>query len=212
MENTSFKNSLFGGFNRQDVIDYIESASRKNSETVAALESEVATLKDECEALRKERDELSEKLAELNEKLAALTEERDELACSLGEAKSLGESFAAGLEEANASLSAANEELALLRPQAEEYTKVKEHISGIELDAKRRADEIESATRTRLTVFLGDVQQQYNSLVTAANTAATHASAELRKLEVTLSQLPLAFDAGKVELEKLEKSVYSAEE
>ena len=82
----------------------------------------------------------------------------------------------------------------------------------LELDAKRRADEIESATRTRLTVFLGDVQQQYNSLVTAANTAATHASAELHKLEVTLSQLPLAFDAGKVELEKLEKSVYSAEE
>ena len=40
MENTTFKNSLFGGFNRQDVIDYIESASRKSSETIAALEAE----------------------------------------------------------------------------------------------------------------------------------------------------------------------------
>ena len=212
MENTTFKNSLFGGFNRQDVIDYIESASRKSSETVASLESEVASLQEERTALTEKCEKLEAELAELTEKLAAITAERDELACSLGEAKSLGESFAAGLEEANASLSAAEEELALLRPQAEEYTKVKEHISGIELDAKRRADEVESSTRTRLNVFLSDVQKQYASLVATANTAASHASSELRKLEVTLSQLPLAFDAGKNELEKLEKSVYSGEE
>ncbi|MBQ3103911.1 MAG: hypothetical protein IJC58_06465 [Oscillospiraceae bacterium] len=212
MENTTFKNSLFGGFNRQDVIDYIESASRKSSETIAALEAEVASLQDERAALTEERDSLSAELDALKAQLSALTEERDSLACSLGEAKSLGESFAAGLEEANASLAAANEELSLLRPQAEEYAKVKEHISGIELDAKRRADEAESSVRTRLNVFLSEVQKQYASLVSSTNTAVTHASSELRKLEVTLSQLPLAFDAGKTELEKLEKSVYSNEE
>ena len=212
MENTTFKNSLFGGFNRQDVIDYIESASRKSSESIAALEADCSSLRDEISALQEERDTLAARVQALEEELASMTAERDELACSLGEAKSLGESFSAGLEEANASLSAANEELAVLRPQAEEYAKVKDHISGLELDAKRRADEIEGSTRTRLTAFLGDVQQQYNSLVTAVNTASTHASTELRKLEVTLSQLPLAFDAGKAELEKLEKSVYSTEE
>jgi len=211
MENTSFKNSLFGGFNRQDVIDYIESASRKSSETIAALEADLSSLQDECNALRGERDELSAKLADLEEKFASLTEERDELACSLGQAKSLGESFAAGLEEANASLTAANEELSLLRPQAEEYAKVKEHISGIELDAKRRADEIESSTRTRLSALLSEVHKQYDSVIASANTAVSYASGELRKLDVTLSQLPLAFDASKSELDKLEKSVYFSE-
>ena len=69
----------------------------------------------------------------------------------------------------------------------------------------------EPSTRTRLSVLLNDVRKQYDSVVASANTAVSYASAELRKMDVALSQLPLAFDAGKSELDKLEKSVYLSE-
>ena len=72
MENTSFKNSLFGGFNRQDVIDYIESASRKSSESIAALEADCSSLRDELSTLQDERDTLAARVQALEEELAAI--------------------------------------------------------------------------------------------------------------------------------------------
>ena len=59
MENNTFKGSIFGGFNRQDVMNYIEKASREsgellqqNQEQIAALEQENTQLRDQCEQLR----------------------------------------------------------------------------------------------------------------------------------------------------------------
>ena len=37
---TSFKTSMFGGFDRSDVIAYIERTGREHEERVAALEAE----------------------------------------------------------------------------------------------------------------------------------------------------------------------------
>ena len=62
MENT-FKSSVFGGFNRDDVIRYIEKTS---------LES-----KQQIEALEQESDGLCRENAELRDKLAAAERERD---------------------------------------------------------------------------------------------------------------------------------------
>jgi len=63
MENT-FKSSVFGGFNRDDVIRYIEKTS---------LES-----KQQIEALEQESDGLCRENAELRDKLAAAERERAE--------------------------------------------------------------------------------------------------------------------------------------
>ena len=62
MENT-FKSSVFGGFNRDDVIRYIEKT---------ALES-----KQQIESLEQESDGLCRENAELRDKLAAAERERD---------------------------------------------------------------------------------------------------------------------------------------
>ena len=64
MENT-FKSSVFGGFNRDDVIRYIEKTS---------LES-----KQQIEALEQESDGLCRENAELRDKLAEAERERDRL-------------------------------------------------------------------------------------------------------------------------------------
>ena len=89
MENT-FKSSVFGGFNRDDVIRYIEKTS---------LES-----KQQIEALEQESDGLCRENAELRDKLAAAERERAE-----------AEAVARAAQEA-----AAQEAAAQITPQAEE--------------------------------------------------------------------------------------------
>ena len=71
MENT-FKSSVFGGFNRDDVIRYIEKTS---------LES-----KQQIEALEQESDGLCRENAELRDKLAAAERERAEAEAAAREA------------------------------------------------------------------------------------------------------------------------------
>lgn len=81
MENT-FKSSVFGGFNRDDVIRYIEKTS---------LES-----KQQIEALEQESDSLCRENAELRDKLAAAERERDKLAESYSTASSAQDALKKG--------------------------------------------------------------------------------------------------------------------
>ena len=98
MENT-FKSSVFGGFNRDDVIRYIEKTS---------LES-----KQQIEALEQESDGLCRENAELRDKLAAAERERDKFAESYSTASSAQDALKKGL-------TAAQETISELRAQIEE--------------------------------------------------------------------------------------------
>ena len=100
MENT-FKSSVFGGFNRDDVIRYIEKT---------ALES-----KQQLEALEQESDGLCRENAELRDKLAAAERERDSLKESYATASGAQEALKKGL-------TAAQETIAELRAQLEDTT------------------------------------------------------------------------------------------
>ena len=40
--NTNFKTALFGGFDREDVISYIQQTSRESQQHISALEEEIA--------------------------------------------------------------------------------------------------------------------------------------------------------------------------
>ena len=48
----SFRTAVVGGFNRQDVLTYIESSARESKERVAALQQEAEEAKQAGEAAR----------------------------------------------------------------------------------------------------------------------------------------------------------------
>ena len=52
----SFRTAVVGGFNRQDVLNYIESSARESKERVAALQKEAEEAKQAGEAARREAD------------------------------------------------------------------------------------------------------------------------------------------------------------
>ena len=109
MENT-FKSSVFGGFNRDDVIRYIEKTS---------LES-----KQQIEALEQESDGLCRENAELRDKLAAAECERDKLAESYSTASSAQDALKKGL-------TAAQETISELRAQIDVWTPDLVVLSGL---------------------------------------------------------------------------------
>ena len=69
MENYSFKSVTFGGFDKQDVVRYIEQASEK----AAAVQKQ---LEDEREELQKQLEEQVQKAEMLQAQVKTLTEQR----------------------------------------------------------------------------------------------------------------------------------------
>lgn len=226
MENT-FKSSVFGGFNRDDVIRYIEKT---------ALES-----KQQIESLEQESDGLCRENAELRDKLAAAERERDKLAESYDTASGAQEALKKGLtaaqetitelraqleesaqraafaqkehERLRAAQKAEHEremqklqaELETLRPQVEEYSRVKAHIAEIELSARERADALDAATRAKLQAYIASCTSQCAQVLATLGSTCESVSAALRHADAAVSQLPGAFTTLESQLDELKK-------
>lgn len=226
MENT-FKSSVFGGFNRDDVIRYIEKT---------ALES-----KQQIESLEQESDGLCRENAELRDKLAAAERERDQLAESYDTASGAQEALKKGLtaaqetitelraqleesaqraafaqkehERLRAAQKAEHEremqklqaELETLRPQVEEYSRVKAHIAEIELSARERADALDAATRAKLQAYIASCTSQCAQVLATLGSTCESVSAALRHADAAVSQLPGAFTTLEGQLDELKK-------
>ena len=226
MENT-FKSSVFGGFNRDDVIRYIEKTS---------LES-----KQQIEALEQESDGLCRENAELRDKLAAAERERDQLAESYDTASGAQEALKKGLtaaqetitelraqledttqkaafaqkehERLRAAQKAEHEremqkvlsELAELRAQAEEYSRVKAHIADIELSARERADALDAATRERLQAMIAACRGHCEQVLSTLGATCESVSNELKRADAAVAQLPEAFTTLEGQLDGLKK-------
>ena len=75
-----FRTAAFGGFQKQDVLTYIETTAREHAEKVEALEKELTQL-------RQGREELEKRAAESEERAAALTADNQRLETELAAEK-----------------------------------------------------------------------------------------------------------------------------
>ena len=74
--------SAVGGFNREDVVRYIEYINNKHASQVNQLNTEMQALQEELAQLRGHSD-LAAQLEEANARIAQLEQERDELAAQV---------------------------------------------------------------------------------------------------------------------------------
>ena len=196
MENNTFKGTLFGGFKREDVIDYITKASAESNARISALEADVNNLLSQEKALR---TELATAQAEKDALLTELEETREEL--------SRAKSSYAGCESDRAKLfdevTALRRETAVLRPQAEEYASVKAHIADIELLARQRAEALEADTRAKVTATLDTCRSHYNDALAVLSETCARISGELYQADKAVSALPSAMEALREELNAL---------
>jgi len=195
MGNYSIKTVAFGGFNKQDVVRYIEQAATEAASAQKALE-------DENSALRAHSDALTGELDELRAQMEALLAEKDALSAALTQEQQLREE----LEPLRATAEVAAQlqrEIDSLRPDADAYAQFRERIGAIECEARKRADDLELATAAQLRQTVDRFRQQYQILMSNFESTAGYVSAELRKMEVSLSHLPRALDQAGSDLNAL---------
>lgn len=185
MDQYSIKSVAFGGFDKKDVIRYIE----QGAEAQQALQAENDRLREQLEARTQEA-------ATLRQELEQLTARHGELQEALGREQSLR----MGLEQ----LIPLQEEVERLRPDAEAYAQFRERIGAIECEARQRANELEAASLNQLRQTVALFRTQYQSLMRTFEATASHVTSELRKAEVSLTQLPRAMDQAGTELNELD--------
>lgn len=195
MENSSFKSVTFGGFDKQSVIDYIEKTAQTHT-------AETDELRREAESLREENSSLKEELAALQSKLAEQTAAADTLRTEAEQLRGEVGTLRPLREEAQQ----LRAEAAALRPDAESYRQFRNRIGDIECEARTRAAEVESTTNARMDRSVAEVRARYQALASSFDSASAYITAELRKVEVNLSQLPRALDQMGSELKSLEGS------
>lgn len=184
MDQYSIKSVTFGGFDKKDVIQYIE----QGAEAQKALQAENDSLRQQVAALTAEG-------ASLREQLEQLTAQHTELQDTLTQER------AARLELEQ--LKPLQEEIDRLRPDAEAYAQFREKIGAIECEARKRAGDLEAASLAQLRQTVSLFRTQYQSLMQTFESTASHVTGELRKVEVNLTQLPRAMDQAGAELDKL---------
>lgn len=181
MERSAIRSVAFGGFDKEDVARYIEQLSQETEE----LREERDALQEKADCLEKEADELKTQVQDLSK-------DKEELSAEVARL--------APLEKENAQL---NEEVETLRPDAEAHVMLRGQVGAIECEARQRAAELEEHTAGQMHKALDLFRQQYQILMSTFETASSHMTAELRKMEVTLAQLPRTMDQSGVELDRL---------
>ena len=195
MDNYPIKSVTFGGFDKQDVIRYIEQTAEQAAAAQKALREENDSLRAETDALRKETASLRAQLEEASARLAQLQSELAQETAARLELEKLKP-----LEEEVSRLKRKTE---ALRPDAEAYAQFRERLGAIECEARKRAADLEAATASQLQQTVDLFRAQYQVLMSTFETTASHVNSELRKVEVNLTQLPRAMDQSGTELNEL---------
>ena len=181
MERYAIKSVAFGGFDKEDVARYIEQASQ-----------EAAKLKEERDALQEQAENLRQENAALQGQVQDLTAAEETLKAEVQRL--------APLEAETVRL---REQLEALRPDAEAHAMLRDQVGTIECEARQRAAELEERTVGQMRKATDLFRQQYQLLMSTFETASSHMTAELRKMEVSLAQLPRTMDQTGAELNRL---------
>lgn len=195
MDNYSIKSVTFGGFDKQDVIRYIEESAQAAAAAQKKLQSQNDMLTAENATLRSRLDAMAGEITSLQTRLQNLTAEHTRLQ------EAVAHETTARLELEP--LRPLKEEVDRLRPDAEAYAQFREKIGSIECEARKRASDLEIATINQLQETVDLFREQYQVLMSSFETTASHVTSELRKIEVNLSQLPRTMDQPGSELNEL---------
>lgn len=185
-----FRSAAFGGFNRQDVLDYLESSAQANQQQVQQLQ-------DQLDQARREL----EQAAVREQEIPRLQEESRELRTQLGQARTQIQELTQALEQAQQRVRQLDMRVTQLEPDAMAYAAVKERSAGVELEAHRRAqnvlDEAKGQSRhvrQQTQQWLNHMVQEYNTLRRQLDSTLTNAGKQLDQVSQALTRQDGAFE------------------
>lgn len=162
MENKlQFRSAGFGGFNRQDVLDYIEQTAKETAQQLDELQAKCDAGLEREAALTQQANDLTNQLNTLQEQLDALSSERDGAVNRLKK-----------LEPLQLQVPLLQSQVDRLTPAAEAYSGLKNQISDIELESRRRAGEIVNQAQKEAAKITAAAQSKAQDQIAAAQSKA----------------------------------------
>ena len=234
MDNYIFRSAAFG-FNRQDVMNYIEKVQKESEARIAELSAQLDAARQESsisqqslEDCTQERDRLGNELADLKERYETEMDAWDAIKSESDRQKDRLQE----LEAANGSLT---EQVQDLEGRMTDLRREKEGLIQLELDARCRSDEllaqaqvqaddilakanargadIQAQAQVRADALLAETRKQIaasveqcRDLLCSCETLITHVSGELRKMDAAVAQMPVGMDHLKQSLAELMES------
>ena len=163
--------SAFNGFNRQDVVHYLEYINAKHQNQVNELTAEADDLRRQLENLQAQ----AAQVAELEARLSAVTEERDALCAQV-------------------------EQMQPAVPESQPESADGDFAAG-ELDSYRRAQQVERSARERAELVYHQASGVLNEAIVKVDTATAEITAKTDEAMSQLTQLQMAVSTSKQALQ-----------
>ncbi|MCD7753590.1 MAG: hypothetical protein LUH41_03475 [Clostridiales bacterium] len=170
-QNNSFRTAGFGGFHRQDVLDYIERTAKEHTRETEGLTAQLEAARRDAQSAEAELSELRQQLEAANARAQALETENG--------------SLQAQLEPLLAEGRTAQE----LRDQAEGYRQLKDDFATIELEAHCRASSLLEKAKAQADTILTQARAEESEILARANAQAESIQEQARQqAERTIAQ------------------------
>lgn len=184
-----FRTAAFGGFQKQDVLNFVEASTREHAEKVEQLNKELEQARTAQGDLAQELQDVTARLAQAEEENARLRAELTQRTGELSDAVMARNKF-------QSEASQLRQQVERLEPLATAYEALKERTAGIELEAHGRAQEIERTAKERakkaqaqLGEWMDKVGGAYSRLRSELEATLAQAAGEMRRVEKSLSEM-----------------------
>ena len=212
--------SAFNGFNREDVVHYIEYVNNKHNFAINQLNGELQALKDELAVLRAKPEQDPALLAQLEESQNANAALTEELASLRAQIDSLTQEISdkepeqviapAEQEDLRQELESAKQELADTKLELE---KARQSVAtaqlNYELEAYRRAERVERMAGERVS----RMYDQINSILAEAALQADESAAQIGqaadKVAAQMAELQAAINQSRNAMKETATAMYA---
>ena len=185
-----FRTAVFGGFQREDVLNYLAEQARQSQQQREELERRLDEQKREAESAVRQAEALSGQLEQQRAECGQLREEREALTGQLEQANrdlsaSRTQCSQAGreLEELRKERDELQARLDALTPGAQAYEQLKDRTAGVELEAHRRAQAIQEQAREEAAQLHRQVEQWIQGVERAYDGLRTQGEAYGRAMQ-----------------------------
>ena len=212
-----FRTAALGGFQKQDVLDYIERSTKDHGDKVAQLQRELEEARRALSEAEEERASLTGELSAAQDRAQTLTGEKEAAAAAAEQARRETEALRGELAEerrrmaeTEEALEHTMEEVERLRPGAEAFARLKDRTAGIELEAHCRAQGVQAEaeeramkTREQVEQWLRRMQGEYDRIRGDIDAAVSQVSGGLAEAERIIGELSGVLTRQDGELEEL---------
>lgn len=195
-----FRSAAFGGFHRQDVLDYIETLTRETQTRQTALE----------EALNQERaarDQAESQLEALQDQAAGAIASQAALSQELEQTKAALAQATAALEEAQAQAEDLEQKVSTLAPEAESWQRIKDTAGNIEVSAHERAQITLQCARAQAAEIRADGVRWILDLQNRCDRLKRDLASSILSAETELDAIRAAFSRAQEDMEGIQDAL-----